>query len=168
MSVHSDLVITAAAWLRTSQRCAIVITDMVSAAAETPDAIGFTSWHSILIECKASRADFRRDADKACRRRGGGMGCERFFMAPAGMLKPEEMPEGWGLLEVNAEGKVRRRKDPVSRLVEDRSETVLLLSAIRRIGQNPPPGISVKCYTLETERRATIGIEPETQSQDRP
>jgi hypothetical protein len=164
MPTHADLVLAAAAWLRTSQRCAVVITDMVSAAGETPDAIGFTSWHSILVECKASRGDFRRDADKACRRRGGGMGNERFFMAPAGMLKPEDMPEGWGLLEVGEGGKVRRRKDAESRMFSDRSEITLLISALRRIGHNPPSGISVKCYTIETERSATIGIEPETTS----
>lgn len=157
---HSDLVLAAASWLK-AQRCAVVITDMVTAGGETPDAIGFTSWNSILVECKASRADFRRDAEKACRRRGGGMGCERFYMAPEGMLKPEEIPEGWGLIEINALGKARRRKDSKSRMVEDRSEITLLISALRRIGQNPPCGISVKCYTLETKGRATIGIDPE-------
>ena len=166
--MHADLILAAAKWLRISQRCAVVITDMVTAGGETPDAIGFTSWHSIMIECKASRSDFRRDADKACRRRGGGMGNERYFLAPADMLKPEEMPEGWGLLEMEEGGKVRMRKNATSRSVEGRSEITLLISALRRIGQNPPPGISVKCYTLETLGRATISIDPEPIQQDSP
>ncbi len=162
MSVHAELILCAAAWLK-ARRCSVVITDMTSGAGETPDAIGFNSFQSILIECKASRADFHRDADKHTRRtEGAGMGNHRFYMAPEGMLKVVDLPIGWGLLEVNAQGKVRMRADSKTRECDKRNELCLMVSAVRRIGQNPPPGISVKCYTLETERRATIGIEPET------
>ncbi len=135
---------------------------MASAASETPDCIGWNSFRSILIECKASRADFKRDAHKSTRIHDSlGMGSERFYMAPAGMIQKEELPAGWGLLEVKPDGKVRMKKDAEGRMGSKEMEVSLLISAIRRIGQNPPEGVSVKCYTLETKRHATITIDPE-------
>ncbi len=143
---------------------------MTSAAGETPDCIGWNSFRSVLVECKASRADFKRDAHKATRiHEGLGMGNERFYLAPAGMIQKDELPDGWGLLEVTREGRVRMKKDAEGRKGAKEMELSLLVSAIRRIGQNPPTGISVKCYTLETERRATITIDPEpSPSKDSP
>lgn len=158
--VHSALVLAAAAWLR-ARRCTVVITDMVSGAGETADAIGFNSYRSTLIECKASRADFRVDQKKLWRYEGGGIGNERFYLAPVGLLKAEEMPTGWGLLEMKPNGSVRMQKDAESRSCQKDREVSLLISAIRRIGRNPPDGISVKAYTIETERTATIGILPD-------
>jgi hypothetical protein len=133
---------------------------MVTAGPETPDAIGFKSFESILIEVKVSRGDFLRDAKKRHRQDGEGMGDLRYYMAPAGMIKSEEVPAGWGLLEV-IEGRVRERLEAPRRKARKDHEVALLVSALRRIGQAPPPGISVKCYTIETERRATISIAPE-------
>lgn len=139
---------------------------MTSAASETPDCIGWNSFRSIMIECKASRADFRRDAHKPTRCHPDlGMGNERYYMAPADMIKKEELPAGWGLLEVNPDGRVRMKKSAEWRKGAKEMEMTLLVSAIRRIGQNPPQGISVKCYTLETEQRATITIDPEPSPQ---
>ena len=135
---------------------------MTSAASETPDCIGWNSFRSILIECKTSRSDFQRDAKKSTRIHPDlGMGNERFYLTPAGLLKKEELPAGWGLLEVTPEGKVRMKQQAEWRKGAKEMEMTLLVSAIRRIGQNPPKGISVKCYTLETEQRATITIDPE-------
>ncbi len=164
-ALHADLVTKAAAWLK-AKRCSVVITDMVSSAGETPDAIGFNSFRTILIECKASRADFRADALKASRHHGRGMGNERYFLAVAGVLKPEEMPEGWGLLEVWPEGNIRQKRAPVYSPANREGEMSLLVSAIRRIGQNPPTGVSIKCYTMETKGLATISIDPEPLPED--
>jgi len=73
----------------------------VCTSGERPDAIGWRSSHSILIECKTSRADFRVDASKPFRRDATrGMGSLRFFMAPVGIIRATELPAGWGLLEV--------------------------------------------------------------------
>ena len=60
---------------------------------------GSARCHSVLVECKISRADFLADRGKAFRqKRELGLGCERFYLAPMGLLRPEELPAGWGLL----------------------------------------------------------------------
>jgi hypothetical protein len=98
---HAELVARAEAWLRNHMRCRVVLCERSSAAGETPDAIGWRgSSYSILVECKVSRSDFRADLQKPWRRYWAGMGCERYYMAPPGLLKPHEVPGGWGLLEV--------------------------------------------------------------------
>ena len=160
---HSELILKAIDWLK-AKGYPLIITDMVSCASETPDCIGWNSFRSVLIECKASRSDFLRDQHKSTRQHESlGMGNERLYLAPSGMIKPEELPQGWGLLEVSDEGKVRVKSQPLTRKSNKEAETSLLVSAIRRIGQNPPLGISVKCYTFKTQNRATISIE---ESQD--
>jgi len=56
---------------------------MTYTTSEIPDVIGFGCWgHSVLIECKVSRTDFKRNAKK---RRKYPMGRYRFFCAPEGM-----------------------------------------------------------------------------------
>ncbi len=143
-----------AEWLR--KRCSVVITDMTHGGAETPDAIGWAGTVSTLVECKTSVADFRADALKSFRRYpDSGMGNQRYFCAPKGMIKVT--PEGWGLLEYDGR-KLRVAFHPSRRYPGHGGELSLLLSAIKRIGQNPPPGVSVRCYSYETKRRATIGI----------
>lgn len=71
-------------------------------ASESPDAIGWKNhgW-SILVECKVSRADFLADLKKPHRvNPDGGMGQTRYFLTPPGLLKVDELPATWGLLEV--------------------------------------------------------------------
>jgi len=149
-----------AAWLK-RKGYPLVITDMTHAGSETADAIGWNNKHSTLIECKASRSDFRSDASKSFRiKPDTGMGTFRYYCTPAGLLKPEELPEGWGLLEWDGRKMVELRKS--GRFTQKpygvRQEVSLLLSAIRRIGKTAPTGISVRCYTMETKNRATLGV----------
>ena len=68
--------------------CSIRFKERISSVSENPDAMGFGGRHfSILIECKASRADFIMDRKKWFRKRPeDGMGHKRYFMAPVGML----------------------------------------------------------------------------------
>lgn len=162
-TMHSLLIEEAAKWLQ--KKCTVVITDMTTAAGETPDAIGWKGWTSTLIECKASRADFHADKMKPFRREPErGMGNLRYFCAPQGMLKAEEMPEGWGLLEWTGKKIIETAKaNPQQRTglgwQDGRNyELELLLSAMRRIGNAAPKGVSVKCYTYESNNRATLGV----------
>lgn len=54
---------------------------------------------STVHEVKVSRADFLADIAKASKRGGYAAISERlFYVAPQGMLEPEEMPDGIGLL----------------------------------------------------------------------
>ena len=66
-----------------------------------PDAIGWKrACHSVLVECKVTRADFLADRVKPFRLKPEhGVGCERFYLVPAGLVGREELPAGWGLLE---------------------------------------------------------------------
>ncbi len=95
---HAELVERAERWLRNSRGCSVVVTRPCVMALENPDALGFNaSGFSTLVECKASRADFRRDKDK-WHRRGTGIGNRRYYLAPAGLVSADEVPDGWGLL----------------------------------------------------------------------
>src|SRR5512144_3308924 len=91
---HSALVTRAVEWLRHEYRCGISLSEQYCATGEVPDAIGWKGHcHSVLVECKASRADFLADADKPFRLQPeSGLGCERFYLAPAGLIAPAELP----------------------------------------------------------------------------
>lgn len=80
MSVeHDQLVNIAARWL--ANRCSVVVTELNTVSGEIPDAIGWHGPHSILIECKVTRCDFKSDAGKFFRRCPEyGMGLSRYFL----------------------------------------------------------------------------------------
>jgi hypothetical protein len=131
---HEVLVQAAVRWLLRAGGCSIAFSEFATAGPEVPDAIGFNCFTTIIIECKASRGDFLRDQKKTFRRRPYlGLGRERYYMAPGGMLKPEEMPDGWGLLEWKA-GKIFIAKKPQGFTLRHRGrEITFLVSMLRRI-----------------------------------
>src|SRR5919197_1773184 len=96
---HPQLVDLAVRWLR-RYRCGVVLSEQSCATGEMPDAIGWKrACHSVVVEFKISREDFSADRDKPFRKKPEvGLGCERFYMTPAGLLRPGELPHGWGLL----------------------------------------------------------------------
>lgn len=96
---HAELVQRAARWLRNTKKCGVVLTER-KGYSEAPDAIGWRYGPgSILVECKASRSDFFADRKKPFRQNpDGGMGQTRYYLTPPRLIKPEEVPEGWGLL----------------------------------------------------------------------
>jgi len=56
---HAALVKSAIEWLRSKYRCGIVLSEQACISGEIPDAIGWKGKnHSVVIECKVSRADF--------------------------------------------------------------------------------------------------------------
>ena len=67
------------------------------------------------------------------------MGYKRYFMAPVGILKPAEIPKGWGLLEVYEKTPRMNRRVCIavdSEAFHERNreaEIKYLVSAIRRI-----------------------------------
>ena len=69
---------------------------------ERADAILFSLDASFLIETKISRADFIKDKEKDFRKKPErGMGDYRYFACPSGLIKPEELPDKWGLIYVD-------------------------------------------------------------------
>lgn len=164
---HSDLIALAATWLRKRKGCAIVITDMTSGSPETPDAIGFKGRFSYLVECKTSRADFLADRKKFFRRPGHGcsMGSFRYMLAPVGMIRSAELPDGWGLLEPGRAGAVEVYPVPPYARESDRSyEIDLLCSALRRMVGPGVRGVMCRTYMIEGngEPRATVAAQPIT------
>lgn len=132
---HADIVERAVRWLRNTRKCRVVFAEITTSAAAVPDAIGWAPWHRcILIECKVSRSDYRADEHKLSHRAGRLPGAERWYMTPPGLLQPDEVREGWGLLEVH--GRTVRRIVEAPPVPEDdrcwRDEMTILLSAVRR------------------------------------
>jgi len=108
--LHKEAVRSAASYL--SKRCSVVLPEFFSWNDELADVIGFQSRHSVIIECKVSRSDFLADMKKSFRAAPDkGMGDYRYYCCPKGLIKPEELPIGWGLLYIYPSGKVRRVKD---------------------------------------------------------
>jgi hypothetical protein len=102
-----------------------------------PDAIGWKrACHSVLVECKVTRSDFLADRAKPFRLKPAkGVGCERFYLAPADLIRREELPPGWGLLELR-----RNRIELIHASAKDlrsaagfRCEMNLLLASLRRV-----------------------------------
>jgi len=123
-------------WLR-HYRCGVVLSEQACVSGEMPDAIGWKkACHSVLVECKVSRADFMADGDKPFRQRPEiGVGCERYYLAPRGLIRIEELPAGWGLLGVCGR-EVERVKASAKNLRCEagfESEMNLLLASLRRV-----------------------------------
>jgi hypothetical protein len=133
---HAQLVAMAVRWLR-SYRCGVVLSEQACSSGEMPDAIGWKrACHSVLVECKISRADFLADRVKPFRQKPKvGVGCERYYLVPKGLVREEELPEAWGLLEAHNR-KVELRKASARDLRSQtgfRYEMNLLLASLRRV-----------------------------------
>lgn len=141
---HKKLVEVAYRWALKRGSCGIAFKELVTTSGEIPDVIGFGACgHSVLIECKVSRADFFKDKHKPFRITGRGMGKYRLFCAPEGLIKVNELPEKWGLLEVRDDGKAvavinspRLHENGFhthSHEVNEASERAIMYSALRRL-----------------------------------
>ena len=133
---HAKLVSMAVRWLR-RYRCGVVLSEQACASGEMPDAIGWKrACHSVLIESKVSRADFLADGEKPFRKRPEtGVGCERYYLASRGLIRIEELPTGWGLLEVCGR-EIERVKPSAKNLRSEigfQNEMNLLLASLRRV-----------------------------------
>jgi hypothetical protein len=133
---HAQLVEKAVRWLR-SYRCGVVLSEQACVSGEMPDAIGWKrANHSVLVECKVTRADFLADRGKSFRQKPEqGVGCERFYLTPPALVKPEELPSSWGLLELRR-GRVEVIQNSAKNLRSAaglRYEMNLLLASLRRV-----------------------------------
>jgi hypothetical protein len=133
---HAQLVQKAVAWLR-SYRCGVVLSEQACLSGEMPDAIGWKrANHSVLVECKVTRADFLADRAKPFRiKPEQGVGSERFYLTPPALVKIEELPPGWGLLEYRR-GRIEMLQSSAKNLRTAtglRYEMNLLLASLRRV-----------------------------------
>jgi hypothetical protein len=133
---HAKLVAMAVRWLR-RYGCGVVLSEQACVSGEMPDAIGWKkACHSVLVESKVSRADFLVDRAKPFRLKPElGVGSERYYLVPRGLIRVEELPTGWGLLEVS--GRDVERVKPAAKNQRSeagfRCEMNLLLASLRRV-----------------------------------
>lgn len=165
---HADLVARAARWLRNTMRCSVVLTERtLRSGGEVPDAIGWTRQACHVVECKASRSDFCADRAKAHRRVPAiAMGQLRYFLTPPGLLKTDDIPDGFGLLEVEAFSTCVRTIVKAAAFPDSNRhrELCLLLSELGRYQRHgitypplPRPGAQLAPFfpDLDTEARSS-------------
>ena len=123
-------------WLR-SYGCGVVLSEQACVSGEMPDAIGWKkACHSVLVESKVSRADFLADRGKPFRLKpDDGVGCERYYLAPPVLIRIDELPPGWGLLEVCGREAVRVKASAKNLRSPTgfENEMNLLLASLRRV-----------------------------------
>ncbi|VAW91923.1 hypothetical protein MNBD_GAMMA23-194 [hydrothermal vent metagenome] len=122
---HKELTELAVKWLKRPQSqkgpgCHVAVSECRSGwSDEIPDAIGFRAAGkndgSIIVEVKISRSDFLADAKKS-HRNGSvkGLGNWRYYLCPEGVIKPNEIPDNWGLLYVNNRGHIKPIVGPMN------------------------------------------------------
>lgn len=147
---HKELVEVGYKWLLNNTSCGVAFKELKSLHWEIPDVIGFgSSGYSVIVECKASRADFLSDKNKPFRANPSlGMGTNRYYCCPKALIKVEELPEGWGLIYVGEKGKGRCVHKPLKEYINEfghpykteylhekdiKAEHGLMYSALRRL-----------------------------------
>ncbi len=109
---HNDLNLKAAKYARKTLKGGLVMIEhKCNAQREIVDVAVFRAGIMINIEVKVSRNDFLKDRRKIHRKNPEmGMGDYRFYCAPAGLISPDELPKGWGLLEYHEKSDTIRAK----------------------------------------------------------
>ena len=132
---HNALCELARRWLFGAGDCRVVFIEC-GACTEMPDALGFRgAWGTALIEVKVTRSDFFADRKKPFRiEPASGMGRLRYFLTPAGLVKPGELPAGWGLIWAYPSGitRVQHRPEPFEHR-NQQGEQMLLYAAAQRV-----------------------------------
>jgi hypothetical protein len=144
---HAGLIELAVRWLRGPYRCGIILSEQACASGEVPDVIAWKGrCRSVVVECKVSRADFLADRHKPWRANPEiALGCERYYLAPAGLIAPAELPEGWGLLEARG-----------------RKVNLVVACSKRRSLRTPEGFLNEMNLLLASLRRVEIRIQPQT------
>lgn len=162
---HKEAVEIAYKWVLNNGSCGFAFKELVTIAGEIPDVIGFGGWdHSIMIEVKVTRSDFLADRKKVFRIHPHlGVGKHRAFCCPTGLIKKEELPEGWGLIYISEKGKAQAVHLPWRGPIETRhkgfqrnidNERSLMYSALRRLHLR---GLIKEIYTQPTEEKDVRG-----------
>lgn len=155
---HDDLVQRAIKWLKAPYRteetyrsgCSPVFGERRCMwVAEEPDAIGWNYAGSILIECKASRADFKADKYKSFRELPErGVGRLRYYMVPRGLLNEDDLPPYWGLLWVT-DKQVRVVREAEPQEYSMRREILFLRAVFYSLTVPEPPTEDIECCRRE-------------------
>lgn len=134
---HRDISILAGHYLKDKgiqpfHRCTYVVCEY-DRVGEKPDAFGFSCSSTQLIEVKMSRADFFADRKKNWRKnQEKGIGRYRSYLCPEGLIKPDEVPQNWGLLYFNDQGNIIPVLKPKEQIPDHMQELALIASILRR------------------------------------
>lgn len=131
---HSTLVSIGVRWL--NRKCSVVLYESATAAPENPDVIGWSpEAGSVLIECKMTRSDFLRDAEKPVRKDPAqGMGQRRYYLCPPEIIQVKDLPPKWGLLWVE-KGHVTLKREARGHAKRNLVAEVRFLSGMLRRAQ---------------------------------
>jgi hypothetical protein len=129
---------------------------------------------SIVLEAKVSRADFLADAKKPHRQPGKGLGRWRYYLCPEGLISPDELPLGWGLLYASERGVIQAIAGPARVLAEkkggeyfnaaceaysnpsDREREVFLLThLLARVSDAEQVNLTIRKYRNEAQLAAS-------------
>lgn len=136
---HRELCKLAAKYLRNKgiqpyHRCTYSVCEL-ERQGECPDAYGWSMSTTQLIEVKTSRADFLSDKKKYWRKHPDfGLGRFRSYLCPKDLIKPDELPEYWGLLYADEAGRISVIVEPKIQPSSHTSEIALICSVMRREG----------------------------------
>lgn len=137
---HTELVNIGAEWLtkkapNTYLKCQYAVKEFSYAGRESPDVFGIRSGKTVLIEVKVSRSDFFADKRKVFRKNSFlGIGQQRYYLTPIGLIKPSEIGE-WGLLECSESGKIKITKQSEYFEAHRNNEMDLMYSILRRLSK---------------------------------
>ncbi|MBM7096038.1 hypothetical protein JSY36_09750 [Bacillus sp. H-16] len=139
--LHEHLKKQALYWLKDKvvDLCASEVKLFVKRKKLKADALGINirRQESRIIEVKVSRSDFLRDEVLRMPYGYHEIADYAYIMTPAGLLVPDEVPPGYGLLEIDEFDNVAVRKNPV---------------------RNPNPVVDLEILTKRTARAATNAV----------
>jgi len=115
------------------RRCLYVAVELNTYATENTDVWGFDGWCTTVIEVKTSHADFKNDQKKFWRNvlpehQAGNL---RWYLCPEGIIKPDELPEGWGLLYWDGK-RIYPVVAPETRMQGCHADMMILYSILKR------------------------------------
>lgn len=115
------------------RRCLYVAVELNTYAAEHTDVWGFDGFCTTVIEVKTSHKDFLLDRKKYWRTTETQYqaGNKRWYLCPEGVISPDELPEGWGLLYWTGKD-INVVVAPETRLHGCHGDLVILYSILRR------------------------------------
>lgn len=106
-----------------------------------------SGYRAIAYEVKVSRADFAKElANPEKRAFAESIAEECYFATPAGLLRPDEVPEGWGLIVAQANG-LKVVKRPTQRAPRPWPREFVCAMA-RRAADPPIPPVPGKLWTF--------------------
>lgn len=137
---HRELCELGAKWLTNCQnykfKCPHVLVEFVSACRENPDIFGLRGSHSICIEVKVSRSDFKADSKKPHRIHSKGIGMTRYYLVPENLVQAEEVTNDWGLIYCDGKKFTVIKESKVFDERDFYSELNLMQSVVRRQSGN--------------------------------